>query len=484
MNKKIVLIVAFAVVIMAVVFTLAVRWFWEDEGWPARARVQIGGVFPDMAIVSEHVPRTEAGIGALIPWADRLWVIGYVAHIKGSGLGLYEIDEKMVMRRRPEGVTGTFANRMVHNPSNQAIIGPHIIDTRGHVRTFKALAGHRLTATMDHLTDPENKVYFLTMEGLFFEADVHTLRVKQLYDLVKELELPEGAQPHFKGGYCDQGRVVVANNTYDELEFEGKRAAGRLAEWDGKAWTILDRNPYVEVSGKKQPVYGSPIMATGWDKASVILKVFINGVWTTYRLPKAGQTFDHTWNTEWMRIREAQTERFLMDVHGMFYEVPVLFYKGRIWGIRPIAAHLRLVPDFCCWRGLLVLGGDQTEAAIGQPQSGLWFGNIDDLWKWGKPGGWGGPWWETEVKAGVPSDPYLMTGFDKKVLHLSHEADTPVDFKIEVDFLGDGSWKTYATFTVPAHSYVHHEFPDGFSAHWVRVMVNKDCGASAYFFYN
>ena len=27
------------------------------------------------------------------------------------------------------------------------------------------------------------------------------------------------------------------------------------------------------------------------------------------------------------------------------------------------------------------------------------------------------------MKAGEPSDPYLMTGFDKKVLHLTHDSD-------------------------------------------------------------
>ncbi|NIT83141.1 MAG: hypothetical protein GWM98_16910, partial [Nitrospinaceae bacterium] len=62
-------------------------------------------------------------------------------------------------------------------------------------------AGYRLTATMRHLEDPENKVYFLSMEGPLFEADVHTLKVKQLFDLAGELDLPEGSQPHFKGGY-------------------------------------------------------------------------------------------------------------------------------------------------------------------------------------------------------------------------------------------------------------------------------------------
>jgi hypothetical protein len=71
-----------------------------------------------------------------------------------------------------------------------------------------------------------------------------------------------------------------------------------------------------------------------------------------------------------------------------------MVYGGRVWGVRPVASHLRIVPDFCYWRGLLVLAGDQADNASGQPQSGLWFGGVDDLWTWGKPAGWGGstPW--------------------------------------------------------------------------------------------
>lgn len=118
------------------------------------------------------------------------------------------------------------------------------------------------------------------------------------------------------------------------------------------------------------------------------LKVFAKGKWLTYRLPKGAQTFDHAWNTEWMRIRDAQTERFLMDLHGIFYELPVQIYDGRILPIRPISNHLRIVPDFCYWRRLFVLGGDQTDRSFGQPQMGLWFGQVDDLWKMGKPAGY------------------------------------------------------------------------------------------------
>ena len=444
--------------------------------------LSISGVFPHLAVSTDDVPGSESGIGALMPWADRLWMVTYVAHIRGSGTGLFEITPDLRMTKRPESVVGTYANRMIHPQSKQCIIGPHFIDQDANVRTCKAIQGHRLTATMTHLTDPAHKVYFLTMEGLLFEVDVRTLEATQLADLNKELGIR--AKPHFKGGFTGQGRVVVANNSYDESDVLGKGGQGRLAEWDGKTWTVLERTAFCEVAGA-----GGVIFATGWDPTSVLLKVFAKGRWSTYRLPKASQCYDHAWFTEWPRIREVETERFLMHMHGMFYELSSLVYEGVPWALKPISVHLRMVPDFCSWRGLLVLAGDEATACggnllAGQPQSNLIFLKTDDLWQFGKPKGFGGVWRACDVKARAPSDPYLMTGFDQKVLHLANDADAEVRFTVEVDFLGNGMWKTYEILTVPPNGYVHHEFPVGFSAHWVRVTADKDCTATAWFIYN
>ncbi len=451
------------------------------------APLNVDGVFPGMTVYAPGLGSdSETGIGALIPWADKLWAVGYVAHIKGQGIGLYEVSDDMTMRLHPESVTGTFANRMVHWETGQVVIGPHVIDAKGQVRTIEMLKDHRLTATARHLKHPDLLAYFLTMEGLLFETDLKTLETRQLADLVKELGI-EG-QPHFKACFSAQGRVVVANNTYEEEEYQGKRSGGCLAEWDGKKWKVLERNPFVEVSGKQNPRagsrYGNTLYATGWCKSCAVLRVLHEGEWSRYLLPKASQAYDHTWNTEWMRIREAQTERYLMDLHGLFYELPPLVYGGKVWGIRPICTHLRIVPDFCCWRGLFVMAGDQTDNAVGQPQSGLWFGNIDALWQMGKPKGWGGPWQDTAVAPNVPSDPYLMTGFDKKCLHLRHDSPGKVQVVAEVDFLGDGTWSRYSTFEVAAGEYLHHEFPDGYSAHWIRFRCDIGCKATAYLVYS
>ncbi len=441
---------------------------------------QIHGIFPHTSISGNLEQRSETGIGALIPWANKLWAVGYVAHIFGSGIGLYEMDENMNFNKHPESITGTYANRMMHDPTDQAIIGPHIIDKTGHVRTFKDLAKHRLTATMKHLFLPDSLVYFLTMEGLLFEANVHTLKTKQVANLVNQFYqqtydvlLKKGIYIHFKGGYTGNGRVVVANNSYQNEDYIGKQKGGRLAEWDGSKWTILDSTAYIEVNGKPKDIYGNGIWAIGWDRKSVkmMFQSPESGGWKTYRLPKGTQAWEHAWNTEWMRIREAQTERFMVDAFGIFYEMPVMSYGGLPLPLKPVCNHLRVIPDYVSWRGFLVLASDQGDNAVGQPQSNFMFSHIDQLWSWGKPAGWGSVWQDEALKVGQVSDPYLMNGFDKKVVHFRTKPGKPVYFDIEVDLLGNNQWVNYKTVSTTITGYAFHVFPPGYSAKWVRIKT-------------
>lgn len=448
----------------------------------------ISGVVPRLAVKADHIPRSETGIGALMPWADRLWMITYVAHTRrtGGGTGLFSIDDDLEITKHPASVVGTYANRLVHKESNQLFIGPHVIDVDGNVKTIDALVDVRLTATARHLTDEAGKVYVLGMEGEFFEVDVHTLEVTQLYNLLDELDVHD--YPHFKDMYTRHGRVVVVNNSYYDKDFLAGHSDGRLAEWDGATWNVLARTQFNTIGSANG--MGPGLYAVGQDRASALFHVYLPDTgWKVYRLPKSTHTQDHAFTTEWPRIREVESERLLMDASGMFYELPSLTYANAVWGIRPIASHLRIVGDFCSWNGLLVMAGDQTtpigdaNPLAGQPQANLWFGKTDDLWQWGKPQGWGGPWWETRVKAGVPSDPYLMTGFEHKCLHLSHDADIDVQFDLEVDFMGTGAFRRYRTITVEAGGYEAFVFPTGFSAHWFRIVASAACEATAQLVY-
>ncbi|WP_315815657.1 hypothetical protein [Paraflavitalea speifideaquila] len=134
----------------------------------------------------------------------------------------------------------------------------------------------------------------------------------------------------------------------------------------------------------------------------------------TYRLPKASPAYDRFT----ARVaRELESERYMLNAHGTFFEV------GRESGfaaIRPITTHKKKIVDYCTWLGLLVISRTRQGApeyshyhTDDNHKNGLWFGAIDDLWKMGKPVGEGGVWKNTPVKAGQPSLPYLMTGYDK-----------------------------------------------------------------------
>jgi hypothetical protein len=452
----------------------------------------VSGVIPAYAQTADFgPPRTECGVGCLMPWNGRLYILNYVSHRRqtGTGTGLRVIDENYQMTRHPDGVDGTYANRFVHFESSQLVIGPHVIDQKHNLRTVKELIDVRLSGTARHLTDPANLVYLLGMEGELFELNVHTLETKKLFDLTRILGTPGEGSCHFKDCYSEYGRLIVVNNDYAEGDFLGQRSEGTLAEWDGKDWHVIERKPFVCVHGRGK--FTGTIFASGWDRSSAILKVFTNAdkTWRTYRLPKASHAHDHKWQSEWPRIREVEHERFLMDLHGMFYELSPWAYGNRIWGVKPISQHLWVHGDFCSWKGMLILGADNASPAdadnplCAEPQSGLWFGKTDDLWKLGKPAGWGGPWWKTPVKAGEPSDPYLMTGFEHKCLHLFHEEKSTVKFDVELDAPGDGSFKRYETYTVEAGQAIQHAFPTGLGAHWLRVIAHGDAVATAQLHY-
>ncbi|MBW3597323.1 MAG: hypothetical protein KY475_08615, partial [Planctomycetes bacterium] len=127
--------------------------------------------------------------------------------------------------------------------------------------------------------------------------------------------------------------------------------------------------------------------------------------------------------------------------------------------------------------------GDGRVFALPGAETALWFGNVDDLWRLGKPVGVGGPWSDSLVETDEPSDPYLMTGFDRKTLRLSHNAAEAIVFRLEVDYSNRDYWKRFAATEVPPGETVTVTFPAGFSAHWIRLIAGGDCRATAIFHY-
>jgi hypothetical protein len=182
--------------------------------------------------------------------------------------------------------------------------------------------------------------------------------------------------------------------------------------------------------------------------------------------------------------REVATERDLFQAHGTFYELPAN-NAGGFARIRPVTTHNRVIHDFCSYRGLLVLSGMVQPPPEEHPhvlrsddgQTALWAGVVDDLWKLGKPRGTGGPWHRTKVRAGQPSDPYLMTGYDRKRLTLTSDREVTITMECEID--GGGTWVRGQSFRLTAQQTQTHTFPEAFSAYWIRFSSDTDATLTA-----
>ncbi len=480
------------------------------------------GIYPELAYFNNE---GECGTGAVVPWADRLWVITYGPHKPyGSSDKLYEITPDLQQIVRPESVGGTPANRMIHKESNQLIIGPYFIGADREVRVIppKLMPG-RLTGNARHLTDPANKVYFATMEDGLYEVDVHTLAVK---GLIKEImNKPKPGQTaevspatitstlsgyHGKGLYSGQGLVILANNgeRSPQALVDPTIVSGGLGSFNGEGnWTLVRRNQFTEVTGpggltgNSDPA-ADPLWTIGWDFRSLILMVMEDGKWTSYRLPKGSHSYDgaHGWNTEWPRIRDIGEEGSrLMTMHGLFWKFPAGFSSRHSAGIAPRSAYLKVIGDFTRWQGRLVFGCDDTAnseflnkrpakgslAGPGQSQSNLWFTALDKPDHLGPSLGRGSVWVDEPVKAGAPSDPFLLEGFAKRALLLRHDGAAPTTFSLEIDEHGDGQWKTWADVALKADEATRWiEIPATVAGAWIRTKADRDITkASATFQY-
>jgi hypothetical protein len=477
----------------------------------ADAPRQVSGIYPHLA---SYNGSGECGTGAVVPWADRLWVITYAPHCpNGSDDKLYEIAPDLAMTVRPESVGGTPANRMIHPESQQLFIGPYVIDAQRTVRvlTPKAMPG-RLTGNARHLTDPAGRIYYATMEEGFYEVDVKTLAATMLYPDANATKDAGGTLLpgyHGKGLYSGQGRLVYANNGEKSAAAlkDPRTPSGVLAEWDGKDWMVIRRNQFTEVtgpggiSGNADPAK-DPLWSVGWDDRSLMLYLRepASG-WQVFRLPKASHCYDgaHGWNTEWPRIRDIGTPGkpdLLMTMHGMFWSFPMTFSSGKTAGIRPKSSYLKVIGDFCRWNDRIVLGCDDSAkseflnkrrskgeiAGPGQSHSNLWFVAPEQLDRLGPTTASGAVWLNDALEPGQVSDPFLFRGWARRSVHLLNGGANPATFLLEIDARGDGTWTTLERLTLPAGDARWRPFSGQESGEWLRVTSVEGCAKATVLF--
>ncbi len=479
---------------------------------------EIGGIYPHLAYYNNE---GECGTGAVVPWTDRLWVITYGPHLPyGSSDKLYEITPDLQQIIRDESIGGTPANRMIHKETCQLFIGPYVIDTLRNVRTipYTQMPG-RHTGNARHLFHPENKIYCATMEEGFYEVDVHSLGVNEIYtdgNLLRKNDDSGQYGPmlpgaHGKGAYSGQAVLVFSNNGESSKEARTRFdiESGALCEWDGTSWKVIRRNQFTEVTGPggicgNADPENDPIWATGWDHKSLIIGVrHPETGWSFFRLPKASHSYDgaHGWNTEWPRIRNIGTETdpdFLMTMHGLFWRFPDTFTRDQTAGIRPRSAYLKVIGDFCRWQNRLVFGCDDSAKkeflnkrkhkggieGPGQSNSNVWFTSFEKPDQLGPVTASGSVWLNESVKKNEYSDPFLFSGWPKRSVWIQNASDKDASFILEIDKQGTGIWQVLKTVFLKAQTDIRIGIPMNSLGEWIRVKCTENTIATVSFNYS
>ena len=149
---------------------------------------------------------------------------------------------------------------------------------------------------------------------------------------MKELEEPEGSNSHFKSAFTHHGCVVVANNSYNQKDYNGQWQAGL---WFGKTddlwrfgkpqghggvWQEKDvkarktSDPYLFFGFDRKVVH---FRNDGDEAANFNLEVdFLgNGTWGLYDTIGVGpkqykhHVFPESYSAEWLRVRSSTHTR-------------------------------------------------------------------------------------------------------------------------------------------------------------------------------
>lgn len=478
--------------------------------------LEVSGIYPHLALT--HANTSELGISGVVPWAGKLWAIEYFAG-EGNTDGsphLFSIANDLTLTPHRKYYGGSIASRLIHD--NKLILGPYIIDGQGGIREWRVypdMEGKHVSAVAKDLNDPD-KINVVGLSNERWSIDLTgTTTPLPTAQVVRQHNLNSISSPkyaftgaHGKGARSGQGVTVYGSNGGGSWP----GGAGSLFEWTGvetgnvtndlSQWKLIERIQINEITGPGgilgEVTPNEPIWAMGWDHRSVVLmcRDAVTG-WHKFRFPKASHTHDHTsgWHVEWPRIRDVglASGKFLMNQHGLMYEFPANFSPGNTGGIKPLSTFHKMIVDYADWNGRLIMGCNDTSSfsnpLYGRVNSNFLFMEKDALPFYGeRPEGIGSVWYQENVAATPaaqsptdlvaptrnPSDPMLLSGFAKRVLHLSHGSPGPVDFTLQIDATGSGTWTNYQTLSVPANSYRHLVLPETLTATWARLATTTD----------
>lgn len=438
--------------------------------------------------------RSEIGIGALIPWCDRLYYSTYLADYSagsGSSIGyLLNTGQAVTVLMHNSCHTGRF----VHYETNQLLLGPCIIKADGSVRVVTNLVPLRITGWARHLISPATKAYCITMQGLLFEVDlINASDAVQLFDMRTELSL---SKFHFKAchttsSYYSNQRLVVVSNVQTK---PGDAAnSGILALFDGTTgWSTKSNRSHIEILGNYDTSDGL-MFGIGMDHKSAFLTTPQSnlGTFYIYRIPMGTNNQNYYITQEWMRIRPVLTERYLMNAFGTWFRLSPWLAHASAGGIEnfgtpgtdyprleAVGNYVDTVTDFAVWNGKFAIGtNNMSEQAgkfptAGQSQSCIKFCDIESVMAV-KPKGTGYLWYKEAVVAGVSSDAMLMRGYDKKCLFIKN--DTATACTVTINLINYSDSHAYPTTIVTvANGLSVLAFPEGMECDWFSLTPSAN----------
>jgi hypothetical protein len=453
-----------------------------------------------LAEAADSVGSSEFGVGALMPWADGLYIQTYVSNRDalptggtpwGQGAGLFRMERDRSIRK-VFADNGCNPARMVHYNSSTHVqtlfIGICRVDNAGVVTPIPAFSPGGGTYGFERICgysmhwDPAKKnthIHAMSMDGYIYDIALATLAVTRGEKVSATLGVtadPEGIS-HGKSLYRSHGARVYAT-------FNNDPPYGRIGRWNGSAWVDVEpahTAAWINVGGATDS-YGLT-WATGHDNKSVVLLLLdVANIAAAsirkFRLPYNTESWKPYWNQEWMRLRQIESERFLLDAFGVWYELSQATDQGlnatvttAMPRLSALGSHARIVPDFCVFDGALVLGGNHGSGVhgaweAGQAAGGLEFTSIDELAA-RRPTGHGYWWRDTPVAALTESEPMLARGFGQACLNLVNDGATATT----VTVYGWLHEKKVALTTVElaAGAAAHYESPQGYRCDWFSV---------------
>jgi len=358
--------------------------------------------------------------------------------------------------------------RAHHSATDKIVIGKYIIDSEENItNTGKNFAA--VCSPPSAIADPDK--YFLGESGeKLWRIDMENESVTLESDALAEM---------------DWGIGSIGDYVFAPVRDTNSANRG-LWRYDGANWTRLADEQFQEAYSTT----GAPntLYAAGYDLKSTIFYWTKDGTTLNrYRFPVAFSGSRTVTMSSNFRMRLCQGFSVLAHIGGILYNLPA---HVNPWGTdalvpqgikpEPICRTRYRIFDFANFRGLLGVAREENfpmaPRSTGQPQSGLDFYRRPQLNNWGEPKGWGGVWNGDSVSAGETSDPFLINGFDQKTIHL--ETDTATDYTIQVDPIGDGSWKDYDTVSFSGSGYDTYIMTG--DAVWVRIKSSDAVTATAW----